>query len=215
MQFVGYTLAKKSIRMPFVLSYPGAVPAGARERGQLLRGPVGDPERAERLGGELLDVGESPGTALLVGNRLVLQLTAPQGAEELGLRLLHAIRVREGEVGGHHGVQCRHIGGERRDATLFVGRESACTRVRARLPWLLRLKLVRRCMCMPVGWSMIGQQGFPAITVPAGFTTEVYDRIPDASSFPILFKALENNAILDDVTDVFVRHKSVELIGDL
>ena len=23
----------------------------------------------------------------------------------------------------------------------------------------------------PIGWSLIGQQGFPAITVPAGFTT--------------------------------------------
>jgi amidase len=31
-------------------------------------------------------------------------------------------------------------------------------------------------------WSFLGQQGFPAITVPAGFTTEVYDRAidPDA-----------------------------------
>jgi Asp-tRNA(Asn)/Glu-tRNA(Gln) amidotransferase A subunit family amidase len=29
----------------------------------------------------------------------------------------------------------------------------------------------------PVGWSMLGQQGFPVITVPAGFTTEVWDRI--------------------------------------
>jgi Asp-tRNA(Asn)/Glu-tRNA(Gln) amidotransferase A subunit family amidase len=28
-------------------------------------------------------------------------------------------------------------------------------------------------------WSMLGQQGFPAITVPAGFTTEVYDRVRD------------------------------------
>src|SRR5262245_45661588 len=28
----------------------------------------------------------------------------------------------------------------------------------------------------PVGWSMLGQQGFPVITVPAGFTTEVWDR---------------------------------------
>ncbi|HUP49351.1 MAG TPA: HEAT repeat domain-containing protein [Thermoanaerobaculia bacterium] len=35
------------------------------------------------------------------------------------------------------------------------------------------------------------------------------DRIPDRSSFPVLFKALENAAILDDVTDVFVRHKDV------
>ena len=30
----------------------------------------------------------------------------------------------------------------------------------------------------PIGWSLIGQQGFPAITVPAGFTTEVWDRVP-------------------------------------
>ena len=29
----------------------------------------------------------------------------------------------------------------------------------------------------PVGWSMLGQQGFPAITVPAGFTSEVWDRV--------------------------------------
>jgi amidase len=31
-------------------------------------------------------------------------------------------------------------------------------------------------------WSFLGQQGFPTITVPAGFTTEVYDRVidPDA-----------------------------------
>ena len=29
----------------------------------------------------------------------------------------------------------------------------------------------------PVGWSLIGQQGFPVITVPAGFTTEVWDRV--------------------------------------
>jgi Asp-tRNA(Asn)/Glu-tRNA(Gln) amidotransferase A subunit family amidase len=28
-------------------------------------------------------------------------------------------------------------------------------------------------------WSILGQQGFPTITVPAGFTTEVYDRVPD------------------------------------
>jgi amidase len=28
-------------------------------------------------------------------------------------------------------------------------------------------------------WSFLGQQGFPTITVPAGFTTQVYDRIPD------------------------------------
>ena len=31
----------------------------------------------------------------------------------------------------------------------------------------------------PVGWSMLGQQGFPVITVPAGFTTEIWDRVRD------------------------------------
>jgi amidase len=30
---------------------------------------------------------------------------------------------------------------------------------------------------LPIGWSFIGQQGFPAITVPAGFTTEIWDRV--------------------------------------
>ncbi|HUP44384.1 MAG TPA: HEAT repeat domain-containing protein [Thermoanaerobaculia bacterium] len=35
------------------------------------------------------------------------------------------------------------------------------------------------------------------------------DRIADAASFPVLFKAMENPAILDDVTDVFVRHKDI------
>jgi len=39
------------------------------------------------------------------------------------------------------------------------------------------------------------------------------DKIPDRSSFPYLFEALENRAILDDVSDVFVRHK--ELYRDL
>src|SRR5262245_22134642 len=29
----------------------------------------------------------------------------------------------------------------------------------------------------PIGWSLIGQQGFPVITVPAGFTTNVWDRV--------------------------------------
>jgi Asp-tRNA(Asn)/Glu-tRNA(Gln) amidotransferase A subunit family amidase len=33
----------------------------------------------------------------------------------------------------------------------------------------------------PIGWSTIGQQGFPAITVPAGFTTEVWDRERDGA----------------------------------
>jgi Asp-tRNA(Asn)/Glu-tRNA(Gln) amidotransferase A subunit family amidase len=27
-----------------------------------------------------------------------------------------------------------------------------------------------------IGWSMFGQQGFPVITVPAGFTASVWDR---------------------------------------
>jgi HEAT repeat protein len=35
------------------------------------------------------------------------------------------------------------------------------------------------------------------------------DKLPDVSSFPHLFKALENEAILDDVSDVFVRHKNL------
>jgi Asp-tRNA(Asn)/Glu-tRNA(Gln) amidotransferase A subunit family amidase len=33
----------------------------------------------------------------------------------------------------------------------------------------------------PIGFSLIGQQGFPAITVPAGFTTEVWDRERDGA----------------------------------
>ena len=33
-----------------------------------------------------------------------------------------------------------------------------------------------------IGYSLIGQQGFPAITVPAGFTTEVWDRVRDGNS---------------------------------
>ncbi|MBZ5634816.1 MAG: amidase [Acidobacteriia bacterium] len=33
----------------------------------------------------------------------------------------------------------------------------------------------------PIGWSLIGQQGFPAITVPAGFTTEIWDRERDGN----------------------------------
>ncbi len=32
--------------------------------------------------------------------------------------------------------------------------------------------------------TFIGAQGFPAITVPAGFTTQVYDRIPDPAAPP-------------------------------
>jgi amidase len=33
----------------------------------------------------------------------------------------------------------------------------------------------------PIGWSLIGQQGFPVITVPAGFTTQIWDRERDAN----------------------------------
>lgn len=33
-------------------------------------------------------------------------------------------------------------------------------------------------------WSFLGQQGFPTITVPAGFTTEVYDRVADTDAPP-------------------------------
>jgi Asp-tRNA(Asn)/Glu-tRNA(Gln) amidotransferase A subunit family amidase len=31
-------------------------------------------------------------------------------------------------------------------------------------------------------WNLLGQQGFPTITVPAGFTTHVYDRVRDPAS---------------------------------
>lgn len=31
-------------------------------------------------------------------------------------------------------------------------------------------------------WTFLGAQGFPAITVPGGFTTEAYDRVPDPSA---------------------------------
>jgi Asp-tRNA(Asn)/Glu-tRNA(Gln) amidotransferase A subunit family amidase len=33
----------------------------------------------------------------------------------------------------------------------------------------------------PIGWSMFGQQGFPVITVPGGFTTQVWDRERDGA----------------------------------
>ena len=33
----------------------------------------------------------------------------------------------------------------------------------------------------PIGWSLIGQQGFPVITVPAGFTAAVWDRAADGN----------------------------------
>src|SRR5207247_5450537 len=31
-------------------------------------------------------------------------------------------------------------------------------------------------------WTLLGTMGFPAITVPAGFTTHVFDRVRDASA---------------------------------
>ena len=31
-------------------------------------------------------------------------------------------------------------------------------------------------------WVLFGQNGFPAMSVPAGFTSQVYDRVPDAAS---------------------------------
>jgi Asp-tRNA(Asn)/Glu-tRNA(Gln) amidotransferase A subunit family amidase len=33
-----------------------------------------------------------------------------------------------------------------------------------------------------IGWSLIGQQGFPVITVPAGFTKNVWDRVADGKA---------------------------------
>jgi Asp-tRNA(Asn)/Glu-tRNA(Gln) amidotransferase A subunit family amidase len=34
----------------------------------------------------------------------------------------------------------------------------------------------------PIGWFMFGQQGFPVIDVPAGFTANVWDRERDGNS---------------------------------
>jgi Asp-tRNA(Asn)/Glu-tRNA(Gln) amidotransferase A subunit family amidase len=34
----------------------------------------------------------------------------------------------------------------------------------------------------PIGYSLIGQQGFPVITVPAGFTVNVWDRVAEGGS---------------------------------
>jgi Asp-tRNA(Asn)/Glu-tRNA(Gln) amidotransferase A subunit family amidase len=45
----------------------------------------------------------------------------------------------------------------------------------------------------PIGWSFIGQQGFPAITVPAGFTTEVWDRVRDGNGGTRLVGPLKAN----------------------
>jgi len=46
---------------------------------------------------------------------------------------------------------------------------------------------------LPIGWSFIGQQGFPAITVPAGFTTEVWDRVRDGDGGTRLVGPLNAN----------------------
>jgi amidase len=45
----------------------------------------------------------------------------------------------------------------------------------------------------PIGWSLIGQQGFPAITVPAGFTTEIWDRVRDGNGGTQLVGPLKAN----------------------
>jgi amidase len=45
----------------------------------------------------------------------------------------------------------------------------------------------------PIGWSVIGQQGFPAITVPAGFTTEIWDRVRDGNGGTYLVGPLGAN----------------------
>jgi len=45
----------------------------------------------------------------------------------------------------------------------------------------------------PIGWSLIGQQGFPAITVPAGFTTEIWDRVRDGNGTAQLVGPIKAN----------------------
>ena len=45
----------------------------------------------------------------------------------------------------------------------------------------------------PIGWSLIGQQGFPAITVPAGFTTQIWDRVRDTNGGTRLAGPVEAN----------------------
>ncbi len=42
--------------------------------------------------------------------------------------------------------------------------------------------------------TFIGQQGFPVMTVPAGFTTEVYDQIPDPNPSPEALKKAKSAA---------------------
>ena len=38
----------------------------------------------------------------------------------------------------------------------------------------------------PIGWSLLGQQGFPVISVPAGFTTEVWDRVREGADIRLV-----------------------------
>jgi amidase len=45
----------------------------------------------------------------------------------------------------------------------------------------------------PIGWSLIGQQGFPAITVPAGFSTEIWDRVRDGNNGTRLIGPIKAN----------------------
>jgi hypothetical protein len=35
------------------------------------------------------------------------------------------------------------------------------------------------------------------------------NKVPDRSSFPYLFKAMENPAILDEISDVLIHHKDL------
>jgi Asp-tRNA(Asn)/Glu-tRNA(Gln) amidotransferase A subunit family amidase len=52
-------------------------------------------------------------------------------------------------------------------------------------------------------WSFLGTQGFPAITVPAGFTTEVYDYVRDADAALPPAETTNNNG----------RREAVKLVG--
>ena len=38
---------------------------------------------------------------------------------------------------------------------------------------------------------------------------QAIEKMPDRSSFPVLLEALENPAILDEVSDIFVKHKAI------
>jgi HEAT repeat protein len=38
---------------------------------------------------------------------------------------------------------------------------------------------------------------------------QAIEKMPDRSSFPVLLKALENPAILDEVSDIFIKHKAI------